>query len=105
MRKREPLGSPSLIYPPSGDLQEIRSFDVYVDQGSLHVLLAGTAGERPHVRPRVSAQRYKLRGVEGKKETYYMRHSIPANTEAPSPGRNWAESRPRALSITPVVAA
>lgn len=23
-------GIPSLIYPPSGDLQEIRSFDVYV---------------------------------------------------------------------------
>lgn len=39
-------GIRSLIYPPSADLQEIRSFDVYADQGSLHVLLAGTVGEQ-----------------------------------------------------------
>ncbi|MGH8580420.1 MAG: exo-alpha-sialidase [Gammaproteobacteria bacterium] len=37
-------GIPSLTYPPSGDLQEISSLDVYPDQGSLHVLLAGSAG-------------------------------------------------------------
>src|SRR5688500_10128058 len=35
----------------------------------------------------------------------HQRYSRPANTDAPSPGRNWAESLPRASAMTPVVAA
>jgi len=37
-------GIQSLTYPPSADLQEVRSLDVFPDQGSLHVLLTGSAG-------------------------------------------------------------
>src|SRR3970040_96254 len=35
----------------------------------------------------------------------YCRHSIPINTDLPSPGRNCRESRPPASATTPVVAA
>ncbi len=50
---------------------------------------------------------YRIRGGEPAAPVRrpYQRYSRPAKTEAPSPGRNWAESRPRASGITPVVAA